>query len=88
MKEFKGTSVPKGARKNLSAWARQYAHCQDTPHSCLEEIDCCDECIFNESNGELIWDLEIFGDYSHAPFAVANEKLFMHKGWDEIYAFG
>ncbi|UCD13225.1 MAG: PQQ-like beta-propeller repeat protein [Thermoplasmatales archaeon] len=44
-------------------------------------------CMFNESNGELIWDLEIQG-YSYAPFAVANEKLFMHKGWDAIYAFG
>jgi len=44
-------------------------------------------CMFNESNGEVIWDLKIQG-YSRAPFAVANEKLFMHKGYDTIYAFG
>jgi len=42
--------------------------------------------MFNESNGEYIWNLKFYGE-SYAPFVVSNEMLFV-LNVDGIYAFG
>lgn len=46
-------------------------------------------CMFNESNGELLWDKRIYHDpLCTGPFAVANGKLFINNSWDTIFAYG
>ena len=43
--------------------------------------------MFNESNGEHIWNLKYEGE-SWNPFIVSNEMLFVNDGWNGIFAFG
>lgn len=43
--------------------------------------------MYNESNGELIWNIKIDGE-SSAPFIVSNEMLYVNEGENGIYAFG
>jgi len=45
--------------------------------------------MFNESSGELIWNIKLNGSTS-APFIVSNEMLFVNDGFNKrgIFAFG
>ncbi|MDH7516931.1 MAG: PQQ-binding-like beta-propeller repeat protein [Candidatus Thermoplasmatota archaeon] len=46
-------------------------------------------CIFNESNGKLIWRMRTSHDSSATgPFAVADGKLFVNSDFDVIYVYG